>query len=262
MFSLIPWLMPRYRQPVWLDVIINNFLNSVTGYLTRLLRDTPLEYWLLDSQGQFGTLFVSVILVALIWLISLEYSAQAENPVASSVSTEATHDNVHGPGEIQEQPAPVTLPSDDIARTPSPVRASIMRSFARPDHRPTNAHLEISPFRTARPLGDPDRTGRITTPGYQTPFGKPTHSQDFSSLAEKAPVSYKTLKENGMLHPDGTPTKKWTVSRRMTDSRGIRGEDSRKEVVAWWVNDSGRRGGRARLRQDLDEEEDGVAARL
>lgn len=41
-----------------------------------LLRGTCLEYWLLDNEGQVGTMILSVLLVTFVWLIWLEYQGR------------------------------------------------------------------------------------------------------------------------------------------------------------------------------------------
>jgi hypothetical protein len=52
------------------------------------------------------------------------------------------------------------------------------------------------------------RTGRVTTPGYQTPFAIKLQKQDFSLLVREAPESFRTLQKAGMFDENGTPTKK------------------------------------------------------
>lgn len=55
-----------------------------------------------------------------------------------------------------------------------------------------------------------DRTGRVSTPGYQTPFVDNLNRRNFSDLAKTAPVSYDTLQRNGFLDTAGTPARKYS----------------------------------------------------
>lgn len=63
-----------------------------------------------------------------------------------------------------------------------------------------------------------------------------------------------------MLSSDGSPTRKWALTKRMIDAgdRGEKGGEAgvAKEVVAYWENDVGRKGGRAKLRREMDGEDD------
>ena len=53
-----------------------------------------------------------------------------------------------------------------------------------------------------------NKTGRVTTPVYQTSFVIKLHKQDFSILEREAPESFRTLQKAGMFDENGTPTKK------------------------------------------------------
>ena len=63
-----------------------------------------------------------------------------------------------------------------------------------------------------------ERTRRLFTPGYQTPFNS---KRNFSCLAQTASVSYATLQRNGVLSPDGTPTKKYSPDSRKANGQEI-----------------------------------------
>ncbi|CAO2648249.1 Nn.00g075160.m01.CDS01 [Neocucurbitaria sp. VM-36] len=252
-FILFKWLMPKNRKPLWLEVTFNNYLKSITEHLSQQVRDTPLEYWLLHPEGQVGTLFMTVILVAISWMIMLEYSSRAAHRVASPTATHAKHAKVQDPKHIQKHSRPKTPPVD--YDNFSPGATPFMRRLAPPGHRPTNAHLVVSPYHIARPLGTPNRSNRVTNLGFQTPSSRPTRSRNFSGLAEAAPVSYDTLQETGMLSSDGTPTKKWSLLKRMIEAGDRMGKGKGKKVVAYWENEIGRKGGRAILRQELDKED-------
>ncbi|KAF2793602.1 hypothetical protein K505DRAFT_417687 [Melanomma pulvis-pyrius CBS 109.77] len=70
------------------------------------------------------------------------------------------------------------------------------------------------------------RTGRVSTPGYQTPFANTFKTHDFSILARNAPETYATLRGTGMLNKDGTPTKKMLANEKFPwDMAGAEGEN-------------------------------------
>lgn len=244
--------MPKYREPLWLELVVNNFLNSITALFHRSFRNTPLEYWLLHPEGQIGTLFMTVILVALVWMIWLEYSTQrAKARTATSVPTHIHHTSiVHKHTHIHNRAYRASSASDfwNVELNETPLLRYLGSSS--PSHRPTT-----------RPFGTPTPSNRtLTSSELETPRGlRPSHSQNYSSLAKEAPVSYDTLQETGMLSSDGSPTRKWVLTKRMI-AAGDRAEEKKTEgkgkgVVAYWENDVGRKGGRAKLRQELDGED-------
>ncbi|KAF2471447.1 uncharacterized protein BDR25DRAFT_314016 [Lindgomyces ingoldianus] len=68
------------------------------------------------------------------------------------------------------------------------------------------------------------RTGRLSTPGYQTPVPTAFLKRDFSSMARLAPEGYKTLQQYGMLDENGTPTKKMVEKYRGDGQVGALGD--------------------------------------
>jgi hypothetical protein len=77
---------------------------------------------------------------------------------------------------------------------------------------PAVRRLSIFTERSATPppitSATENKTGLVTTPGYQTRFVVKLHKQDFSILEREAPESYRTLQKAGMFDENGTPTKK------------------------------------------------------
>lgn len=239
-----------------LELYIDDMLTSLNNLLSNLSRDTPFEYWLLNPTGQINTVLMTAALGILIWLLYIEYSIRnlmltaASNAPAVFPEEEDIFDD---DGSIVERPSSPPCASSSPpperhitfkrSETPSPEPLlPTMRQLAPPGHRPTNAQLNITPFRVAQPLGP--RTGRVTNPGYQTPFkhksGKPTLARAFPTrapilndnspfgLAKDALDSCPTLQGNGMLKADGTPNI-WTSLKYL----GHFAKFTRKEPVSY-----------------------------
>ncbi|KAF2878278.1 hypothetical protein BDV95DRAFT_589237 [Massariosphaeria phaeospora] len=82
---------------------------------------------------------------------------------------------------------------------------------------------------------DGNRTGRVSTPDYQTPYAGTATSgylDDYSQLKLKAPLSFETLQKSGMLNADGTPTKKMMESRNKRISTAASGLSSYESPIA------------------------------
>jgi hypothetical protein len=119
-----------------------------------------------------------------------------------------------------------------------------MQKLAPSGHRPTNAHLDISPFHFARDFADPadispptypilsqiDKRSGLTGDTYPAGYWKSTLEDDkallslqfqgrnFARLAKDSPISYETLKEQGMLNKDRMPTKKYRLQQLLGDN--------------------------------------------
>ena len=218
-------------------------------------RNTPLAYWLLDPTGQIGTMYVTTILIVLVWLFYLHFSTESLKATAAEIArakVEARVNHVLHDEDLDPQRplfSPIRLFSNGSSPLPSSryvestpeEKTPIMRKLAPEGHRPTNAQLEVSPFRVAQPFGYRDsrpgtvgytpiadrqpeaglsRTGDPTVPGYQTPFTakpgpiglkafstRPQMPSNFSGPANDALVAFQTLQGNSMLNADGTPNK-------------------------------------------------------
>lgn len=238
-------IMPRYREFYWIETVVHNALEQLVAIISRPIRSTPFEYWLLERDGQIGTFFFSLILGSFIWLICLDYAVRRSSRLvalaASAHGAEAQIDAVAS--EMVHTPA--SAQHDNAVPTPSTGDTPFMKKLAPPGHRPTNARLDISPFHLARNLGRPpifststssspppppqgrdfDSSGLIKAtappmdrdcspgvgdnrfPRSSPPFQGP----NFSALKENSPVSYETLRERGLLDKDGSPTRKFRL---------------------------------------------------
>jgi len=220
------WALPVRREATALELYIFSTINWLVGLFDGVFRDTPFEYWLLDPRGQLNTMLMTAALGILTWLLYAQYSIR-HLKISSALLPIPVQDNISSSGNTIPDPTNAPRQSSSppehhvFRRSESPSPEPIlptMRQLAPPGHRPTNAQLNLSPFRVVQPLGA--RTGRPTTPGYQTPFSSKTatanafstrplvsmqNNNNFSVLANDAPVSYQRLQGNGMSKVNDTP---------------------------------------------------------
>ena len=279
---LIHWAMPRYREPFWVEHVINNMLKRIDATLSQPIRGTALEYWLIDPQGQVGSVYCTLILGALIWLIALEYLSRSSKCVAPTPDALKTDFKV-GSLPSDTPGTPVARQSDKFAHTPGTGTTSYMLKLAPPGHRPTHAQLKVSPFAVTRssypvnnvsPFADTppleDRTGRAEAHRNKKLSLKHSQGRHFSGSLKQAPKSYETLQENGMLVEDGSLTKKKdTMTKKKAALEELRElqrkaavsapsaprNQKSKDVKAYWANDPKSKGERASLIQEADEDE-------
>ncbi|CAE7195791.1 hypothetical protein P3342_009961 [Pyrenophora teres f. teres] len=198
------WTPPLHREATPLELYIGNTLNELAGFFYNVFHGTTFEYWLLDPKGQQNFIVITSALFLILWLVYIQYSIRSML-APSNASRTSSFSPMKGPETLLYKPL---LPT--------------MRQLAPPGHRPTNANLNIPPFYVAQPLGP--RTGRPTSPGYQTPFKENSvqakgfstrpsvpnfkfnfNHEDFPALATGRMATYRRLHgSNGMLHPAAT----------------------------------------------------------
>ncbi|KAF1918250.1 hypothetical protein BDU57DRAFT_494945 [Ampelomyces quisqualis] len=125
---LLNWQGSRYRAPKFLELFIDNALKTMSNVVSDRIRNTRLEYWLLDPEGQVFTFFFTIMLAALIWLVVLENASSHHIEAAAARTASNEYD-----GALEE------LSDADFS--------SMISRLAPPGHRPVNAHLDVSPYR-------------------------------------------------------------------------------------------------------------------
>lgn len=211
--------MPRHRESIWIETVIADAFDKLGLIASRLIHNTPFEYWLLNREGQIGTFFLTLIVGSLIWLIFLDYSLRKSSKAAAiEASAREAEAKVNTEDDI--------WPLYDRTFSPSSTGDTpIMKRLAPRGHEPTNAQVNISPFHLSRNLADPPTLAYPTLPGWnETPEdydfcadddGAPPFSQpqgrNFARLATEAPTSFESLRERGMVNRDGTSTKKYRL---------------------------------------------------
>ena len=81
--TLLTATMSRHRESIWIETVIADAFDKLGLIVSRLIRNTSFEYWLLDREGQIGTFFFTLVVGSLIWLIFLEYSLRESSRVAA-----------------------------------------------------------------------------------------------------------------------------------------------------------------------------------
>lgn len=127
----------------------------------------------------------------------------------SPPSRQATDSGTHGPKHARH-----LFPTPPMATS---MATPASKSFSTLEAPPSTA---IEPSFHQRPTANTGpRTGRISTPGFQTPFSKqmPTGllgRNHYAELRTTAPENFATLQQIGLLDEDGTPTKKMLQDQR------------------------------------------------
>jgi hypothetical protein len=235
---LLNWTMPRHRAPTALETLIDTTLSTICTHISAPFRATALEYWFLDPQGQFGTLFLALLLGTLIWFAALEHSSTrakkrcADRPILLHEQPNDKKGDEMQDDEMQDD----EMQGVSYPRLPTP-ETPVMAKLAPPGHRPVNADL-----------GSAARSFKVVNP---LAHGVALHTPIVSRRQERnlsAPVS---LRGNGMLNEKGTPRRKWAAMGQMPLAPGFGGEKKEEEVVAWWLRDEGSSGGRVERMEDL-----------
>jgi hypothetical protein len=225
--------MPLHSDFYWIETAVNDVMGYMGAIISCRFRDTLFEYWLLEREGQNRTFFFVLLLGSLIWFTLLDCSIRRRSKL---VALEAASRVVEADADltaIETVQASAPSQNDDIAATPATGETPLMMKLAPPGHRPINAHLNMSPFHLARNLSKPPvlsasnpflvhPQGRNSS-GFFDPnvapsrFGDSSEAREeldrnsspsfqgrnFATMKETAPVSYKTLREQGLLDEDG-----------------------------------------------------------
>ncbi|KAI8943665.1 hypothetical protein NX059_001649 [Plenodomus lindquistii] len=153
--------MPVYRDPIWIEILFDNFLTWLTELFSALFRGTVFEWWLLDPQGQAYTHLFTIILAIAIWYFALDGTLW------------------HTLRTLRVKPADVDTVDQAADNLDSMGKTPIMRKLAPPGHQPTNANLNLSPSRKRNRLQSvDDPVGRL----YQMPFTTPISTDSGSDI--------------------------------------------------------------------------------
>jgi hypothetical protein len=133
---------------IWLSV--ENTAKQVSAYISGCIRCTPLEYWFLKRQGQACTFFITMMLCALVWLAVIHFTSDHSPRRAELAPVQETKEELD-PKDINEDRTLISVKEEGESTTVAGNTAFI-RMLAPPDHRPTNAQLNILPYRTAQGL--------------------------------------------------------------------------------------------------------------
>lgn len=234
------WSLPVYRETVWLEELTNQGciwaqckVMEVTSKIETLM------HWLDDSHFDCVITFTVLIGISLGWILCSFISSWKTHRSAATqgIITEPSEAYVEAPAF-----APSLTSQSTISITTPPPKTPIKHEHATTTHAdktpPNDSPSNIGkhhPFGIGKRIND--RTGRISTPGYQTPFLNGSSSRNFSYLRKNAPLSYDMLQRNGFLDEEGTPTKKYrSTVRREAAQAGDEVESVYDSPTKSWGN--------------------------
>lgn len=162
-----------YRQLLWIETVVDDGLLLLGAEVPRIVgTENTLLNWLNHLHLHPASFFLILIGVSVIWMAVSYYSSWKQQRTAASSMIRAINDT------------------------------------ARASHQ-TTLHLDGSNSNISSTQVCTD-LGHFSTAKRQTSVVTSSGGRNFSGLARIAPVSYNTLQRNGMLYPDGTPTKNYS----------------------------------------------------
>jgi hypothetical protein len=147
--------MPLLRDLYWIETVVTNIMESLGAIVSRPFRDTTFEYWLLEREGQNKTFFFSLLLGSIVWFILLDCSIRRQSKLIALEPSPRMAEVDVDPTATQTVQPPAPSFHNEVVPTPPTSKNPFLKKLAPPGHRPTNAHLNISPFHLARNLGKP-----------------------------------------------------------------------------------------------------------
>ncbi|KAJ4341332.1 hypothetical protein N0V95_007243 [Ascochyta clinopodiicola] len=196
------WLMPVHREPSWIETIVDEGLYQLQAHIDRLtsINDMTTK-WKHRVLHQPTSVFFTIIGVSILWILLSQLSSWRYQCVVETLVPRESS-GLTSPGSstiLLRVDKKNTLPTNENV---------VHRVLNPPTYRSAGIEMNVSRLRNDYPIVE--CTGRVPTPGNQTPFFASPNKQNFSALAETAPISYDTLQRNGILARDGTPTKKYS----------------------------------------------------
>jgi hypothetical protein len=203
---MLYWTLPHYREPLWIELIIDDMLRKIAAFVKSLVRGTRSEYWLLEREGQAAATFFTLMLCSLVWLIALEYSTHRSKRIA-----------------------PMPPSAADVEPADSPAHETpIMKKLAPPGHRPTNAKLNISPFHLARGFAEAPFTSFQKANNRPDLVAAGSADREFRTGHDELPITlplqgrnFETLQKQGLLDKNEPPMKQYAARKRLV---GLTGE--------------------------------------
>ncbi|KAL1607323.1 hypothetical protein SLS59_002288 [Nothophoma quercina] len=207
------WIMSNLREYAKLELVIDDGRPWVQSGLDQL----PVSIIQLVSTNealaalyhylcqQPVSMFLYAIGASIFWIISSHLSSQKAR--RARIVQRLTE---QGPTHHVPTPPSSTRQAND-SKIPNLPETSVRHGVT-----PNGVEADSPPSGIGKNVND--RTGRLFTPGYRTPFNP---KRNFSGLAQAASVNYDTLQRNGVLNPDGMPTKKYSPDSRKGNGREI-----------------------------------------
>jgi hypothetical protein len=106
----------------------------------------PLEYWLLERDGQARTFFFAMMLCVMIWIMTLKYTSFYSSSRAASVSVTQESEKEPAPKDINNTRVSIIAQANRVDLIPgtdgTPLMGKICSSQS-PPHRYSTGHLAI-----------------------------------------------------------------------------------------------------------------------
>ncbi|KAF2024983.1 hypothetical protein EK21DRAFT_117238 [Setomelanomma holmii] len=164
--------MPRYREPLWIETVIDNLLTRLSAALTSFANNTPLKYWPLTLEG-------TLVLALAVWLVYTSISSFTRAKVSKSKYAHLD-ENMPSTDTLDTPFPPQSPPINPLRKTAE--ETPLMKELAPPGHQPTNAQLCISPFHIRNRFAE--REGQVTELEYQTSFAKWRPGRGVASMSK------------------------------------------------------------------------------
>lgn len=191
--------MPVHREPLLIETLVDDGLGRLKLAISQVIRaNDALPHWLNDLERLYLHGFSIGFGIGIIWIFISYVSSWRYRHIATSQKAEVVEQSDESSSAAGH--ATSSQPLDNNAATTTQAKPQFERMFG----------TKWKGFFSKNHNQVHERTGRVSSPGYQTPFTVRSSKQDFSGLAKTAPICYDTLQRNGMLNQDGTPTKKYT----------------------------------------------------
>lgn len=205
------WQMPMHREPTSFEILTHDFLRQVQEYSEQLLNSTlgpneTLEYWWNHPHRRPMCLLSIIFAIITIWLIissiATRRALQAHVASQEDITTD-TKTNAQSPTTRKSTVNTGLTP--EISRRLRETQALDKNGKGSPSSA-IGTHVLFGIDKTVD-----GRTGRVSTPKYQTLYANNAEQRSFSGLAIYAPANYFTLQQNGVLDAAGTPTRKFSA---------------------------------------------------
>lgn len=194
------WQMPIYREPTLIETTIDDFVRQIQANIDYLVSSNErLGCWWKSLHRPSLCCIALVLGIIFLWIAHSKFASwgttrahqaqmkSLQNKRHGGTPTASSRQTMH---DVNSEPeTPVQRYSTGYDSSLSAVDG--------------NAPLSISENADGR-------TGRVSTPGYRTPYVNNSDRRNFSGLAKTAPVCYATLLRNNVLDVEGTPTKKFS----------------------------------------------------
>lgn len=196
--------LPVYRQPTWIETFIADSIEHFQPEFGQLSNTNRLlSHCLKLPAYNYITTFTCIIGVSIFWIVYLYFSSWKTERAAAVQKALQGFPKATATLSPSGRAIDAGNKDDPTPEIPVHPHSSTHRNMSNSSPSTIGDHF---PFGIGESSNG--RTGRVSTPGYQTPFVSSSGQRCYSHLKGIAPVTYATLRQDGVLEEDGTPTRK------------------------------------------------------